>query len=62
MPLWLTPLRDDMSSSKYDIAIVGGGIIGLATALRLTHRHPRCKVAVVEKEPKLQWEDIGPEE
>jgi L-2-hydroxyglutarate oxidase LhgO len=48
-----------MSSSSYDVAIVGGGIIGLATALRLTRRYPRCKVAVVEKEPELATHQTG---
>ncbi len=48
-----------MSPSKYDVAIVGGGIIGLATALRLTHRYPRCRVAVVEKEPELATHQTG---
>jgi len=31
-------------------AIVGGGIVGLATALRLTQRHPSRRVVVLEKE------------
>ena len=53
------PLGDDMSPSKYDVAIVGGGIIGLATALRLTHRYPKCKVAVVEKEPEVATHQTG---
>ena len=48
-----------MSSSRYDVAIVGGGIIGLATALQLTRRYPRCRVAVVEKEPDLAAHQTG---
>jgi len=31
-------------------AIVGGGIVGLATALRLTQKHPSRRVVVLEKE------------
>jgi L-2-hydroxyglutarate oxidase LhgO len=34
----------------YDIAVVGGGIVGLATARELLERHPRLKLANVEKE------------
>ena len=48
-----------MSSGSYDVAIVGGGIIGLATALHLTRRYPRCRVAVVEKEPELATHQTG---
>ena len=33
-----------------DIAIIGGGIVGLATAFELTSHHPQCSVTVVEKE------------
>ena len=42
-----------VDSPKYDVAIVGGGIIGLASALQLTQRYPRCRVAVIEKEKEL---------
>ena len=42
-----------MNSSSYDIAIVGGGIIGLATAMRLTQEHPGSKVVVLEKEAEV---------
>lgn len=37
-------------SERYDVAIVGGGILGLATALSLLQRRPRLRLAVVEKE------------
>ena len=48
-----------MASRQYDVSIVGGGIIGLATALRLTQRYPRCRVAVFEKEEKLAVHQTG---
>jgi L-2-hydroxyglutarate oxidase LhgO len=37
-------------SERYDVAVVGGGIVGLATALRLLERRPRLRLAVIEKE------------
>ena len=48
-----------MNSSSYDIAIIGGGIIGLATAMRLTQEYPHLKVAVVEKEPEIARHQTG---
>ena len=41
------------SESQYDLVIVGGGIVGLATARELKLRHPDLKYAVLEKEEKL---------
>jgi glycine/D-amino acid oxidase-like deaminating enzyme len=37
----------------YDIGIVGGGIIGLATARELLTRNPGLKIVVFEKESKV---------
>ena len=48
-----------MDSGKKDIAIVGGGIVGLATAMVLTERFPRCSVAILEKESRLANHQTG---
>ena len=37
----------------YDLAIVGGGIVGLATARELILRHPGMKLVLLEKESSL---------
>jgi L-2-hydroxyglutarate oxidase LhgO len=39
-----------VTSQHYDIAVVGGGIVGLATTRALTGAHPALRVAVLEKE------------
>ncbi|HYV62443.1 MAG TPA: FAD-dependent oxidoreductase, partial [Bryobacteraceae bacterium] len=35
------------------IAVVGGGIVGLATAFRLQQRLPDARVTILEKEPQV---------
>jgi L-2-hydroxyglutarate oxidase LhgO len=43
----------------YDIAVVGGGIVGLATSRELLRRHPRLKLANVEKEAAYNKHQTG---
>ncbi|NBC87375.1 MAG: L-2-hydroxyglutarate oxidase [Bacteroidetes bacterium] len=43
----------------YDIAIIGGGIVGLATAYRLTQSHPDRSVVVIEKEDRVAFHQTG---
>ncbi len=43
----------------YDVAIIGGGIVGLATAYNLTQRRPGLKLCVLEKEPTLAHHQTG---
>ncbi len=38
---------------KYDVIIVGAGIVGLATALELLKKNPSLKVLILEKEPSV---------
>jgi len=33
-----------------DIAIIGGGIVGLATALSLSDRYPAARLVILDKE------------
>ncbi len=48
-----------MESSQYDIAIIGGGILGLSTAMQLAGRAPHWRVAVLEKEEELATHQTG---
>ena len=48
-----------MNTPTYDVAVLGGGIVGLATALALTERFPRCGIVIVEKEPQLARHQTG---
>jgi L-2-hydroxyglutarate oxidase LhgO len=43
----------------YDVTIVGGGIVGLATAYRLKEQNPRARLLLLEKEPKLAAHQTG---
>lgn len=44
---------------KYDAVIVGGGIVGLATAFRLLEAKPQLKILLLEKEAKLAAHQTG---
>lgn len=48
-----------MGSSKYDVVIIGAGIIGLATAMKLLERLPKIKLAVLEKDSKEGTQQSG---
>jgi (S)-2-hydroxyglutarate dehydrogenase len=45
--------------SRFDLTIVGGGIVGLATALACTERYPHLSLVVVEKEERLAVHQTG---
>jgi len=42
-----------------DVAIVGAGIVGLATAYQITRRFPRLRLVVLEKEPEIALHQTG---
>ena len=58
-------LDRDLSSSSsvrshnYDVCIIGGGIVGLATAQELSYRHPQFKIGLIEKESDLAQHQTG---
>jgi (S)-2-hydroxyglutarate dehydrogenase len=43
----------------YDIAVVGGGIVGLSFAMQATEQFPRLKIVVFEKEPTIARHQTG---
>ncbi|SPP79421.1 L-2-hydroxyglutarate dehydrogenase, mitochondrial [Drosophila guanche] len=48
-----------VSAGDYDLVVVGGGIVGAASAREILLRHPTLKVAILEKEPKLAFHQSG---
>lgn len=44
---------------QYDIIVIGGGIVGLATALQVKQQRPQLKVLVLEKETELAKHQTG---
>lgn len=44
---------------KYDIAIIGGGIVGAATAYKIQSKYPHIKILLIEKEPRLSAHQTG---
>ena len=45
--------------SRIDVAIIGGGIVGLATGLEILSRFPGVSLAVIEKEPEVAAHQTG---
>ena len=45
--------------TSYDVAIVGGGIIGLSTAMALCQRYSGISLLVLEKEPEVGQHQTG---
>ena len=43
----------------YDFVIVGGGIVGLSTAMALGKRYPDARIAVLEKEQAWAYHQTG---
>ena len=48
-----------MSNTNFDIIIVGGGIVGLATAYKLQSQNPNKTILVLEKEKEVASHQTG---
>jgi (S)-2-hydroxyglutarate dehydrogenase len=44
---------------RYDVAIIGGGIVGLATVLKIKEEKPELKVCLLEKEKEVALHQTG---
>ncbi|NOQ72585.1 MAG: L-2-hydroxyglutarate oxidase [Crocinitomix sp.] len=47
------------NKETFDVAIIGGGIVGAATLYKLQLRNPDLKIVLIEKEPKLAGHQTG---
>src|ERR1051325_11013022 len=43
----------------FDITVIGGGIVGLATALQIQRRNPSLQILLIEKEDVLAKHQTG---
>lgn len=48
-----------MTDPRFDIVIVGAGIVGLATAMELVKRRPDLKLVILEKEDRVAAHQTG---
>jgi len=48
-----------MTDSRYNVIIIGGGVVGLAVALEITRRFPRLRLLVLEKEDAVARHQSG---
>ncbi len=48
-----------MENQVYDIAVIGGGIVGLASAYKIQQAHPQLRIVLLEKEARLAMHQTG---
>jgi L-2-hydroxyglutarate oxidase LhgO len=48
-----------MTDSRYNVIVIGGGVVGLAVALEITHRFPHRRLLLLEKEDRVARHQSG---
>ena len=48
-----------MDQNNFDVIVIGGGIVGLASAYKLNVHHPHLKICVLEKESAVAAHQTG---
>ncbi|ACZ43264.1 FAD dependent oxidoreductase [Thermobaculum terrenum ATCC BAA-798] len=48
-----------MPDRKYDLVVIGAGIVGLASAMEILKRHPALRLAVLDKEEQIAQHQTG---
>ena len=46
-------------NNKYDVIVIGAGIVGLASALKILEKKPSLKLAIIEKEKAVSCHQTG---
>ena len=46
-------------TDRFDLVVVGGGIVGLATSLQLLRQRPDLRLVILEKEPEVARHQSG---
>ena len=52
-------MTSTIPTGRVDVAVIGGGIVGLASALAIGERHPGASIVVLEKEHDLAHHQTG---
>jgi len=48
-----------MPDERFDIIVIGGGIVGLSTALHIGRQFPKLRLLLVEKEDRVARHQSG---
>jgi L-2-hydroxyglutarate oxidase LhgO len=48
-----------MTDSRYNVVVIGGGVVGLGVALEITRRFPKLRLLLIEKEDRVARHQSG---
>src|SRR5208337_4635913 len=55
LPVFVSPMTD----SRYNVVVIGGGVVGLGVALEITRRFPHLRLLLLEKEDRVARHQSG---